>query len=318
MNLIDVTRQFKTDDDCLDYLEKVRWPKGEVCCIACGSLKVSKITRESDSKNKRTRIYQCLEKECGHQFSPTAGTVFHDSHLPLTKWFMAMALICEAKKGISAKQVARHIGLEKSYKTAWYLCHRIRKAMKEGGLLLGRGGKVVEVDETYLSPRKPRKGNPRVKKQDNGVVLGMVERGGNLHLIPITDAKMGIIEPVLVKYVSPNALLQTDKAMTYDIIGRRKFDGHRMIDHIRTYGEGENHTNTIENAFSLLKRGIYGTFHQVSVKHLGRYCDEFSYRFNRRDTQSQMFHMTLKGLLRETPLPFKTLTDSEDSEAPDF
>jgi hypothetical protein len=164
------------------------------------------------------------------------------------------------------------------------------------------------------TPRKPRKGSPRVKKQDNGVVLGMVERGGNLHLVPIADAKMGIIEPVLVKYLSPNALLQTDMSMTYSIIGRRQFNEHRMIDHIRTYGEGENHTNTVENAFSLLKRGIYGTFHQVSVKHLGRYCDEFSYRFNRRDEQSQMFNMTLKGLLREEPLQFKALTGSEKED----
>ena len=143
----------------------------------------------SRGKNKRTRIYQCLEKECGHQFSPTAGTVFHDSHLPLTKWFMAMALICEAKKGISAKQVARHLGLEKSYKTAWYLCHRIRKAMKEGGLL-GTGGEVMEADETYLKPRKPRKGAPYVKKEHKEVVLGMVERGGKLRLVPVSGTKV--------------------------------------------------------------------------------------------------------------------------------
>src|SRR5579883_567893 len=315
MNLIDVTRTFKTDDDCLDYIEKMRWPSG-VCCITCSSMNVSRITRESESKNKRTRLYQCLEKECTQgQFSPTAGTVFHDSHLPLTKWFMAMALICEAKKGISAKQVARHLGLEKSYKTAWYLCHRIRKAMKEGGLL-GTGGNVVEVDETYLTPRKPRKGHPKVKKQDNGAVLGMIERDGRLMLVPIADGKMKIIEPVVVRNVSPDALLQTDMSMVYSNMGPRLFPGsHRMIDHITSYAQDENHTNTVENAFSLLKRGIYGTFHQVSVKHLGRYCDEFSYRFNRRDTQSSMFNMTLKGLLHETPLQFKTLTSDHEIEA---
>ena len=106
---IDVTRQFKTDDDCLDYLEAMRWPNG-VCCIKCGVMNVSQDHPRDKGKNKRTRLYQCLEKECRHQFSPTAGTVFHDSHLPLVKWFMAMALICEAKKGICAKQVARHLG----------------------------------------------------------------------------------------------------------------------------------------------------------------------------------------------------------------
>jgi hypothetical protein len=138
------------------------------------------------------------------------------------KWFTAMALICEAKKSISAKQVARHLGLEKSYKTAWYFCHRIRKAMKEGGLL-GSGGGVVEADETYMTPRKPRKGQPAVKKRHRSVVLGMVERGGRLRLISIADAKMTIIEPELLKHISPLAMLQTDKAITYDVIGRHQF-----------------------------------------------------------------------------------------------
>jgi hypothetical protein len=313
MNLIDVTRQFKTDDDCLDYLEAYRWPDGKIGCVHCGVVgRISKVTREAKGKNKRTRLYQCLD--CGKQSSPTAGTVFHDSHLPLVKWFMAMALICEAKKGISAKQVARHLGLEKSYKTAWYLCHRIRKAMKEGGLL-GEAGGIVEADETYFNPRKPRKGKPYVKDGNRSAVLGMIERGGKLRLIPIADAKMATVEPELRKHVSLDATLQTDESSIYYIMRQRKvFAGHRMINHIRSYAEGENHTNSIENAFSLLKRGIYGTFHQVSEKHLGRYCEEFSYRFNRRGEQANMFDVTLKGLLREKALPFKTLTGSGESQ----
>lgn len=310
MNLIDVTRKFKTDDDCLDYLETMRWPSG-VCCITCGSVNVSKIVREAEGKNKRTRIYQCLEKECGHQFSPTAGTVFHDSHLPLTKWFMAMALICEAKKGISAKQVARHLGLEKSYKTAWYLCHRIRKAMKDGGLL-GTGGETIEADETYLKPRKPRKGAPYVKKEHKEVVLGMVERGGKLRLVPVSGTKVEDLRPALEKHISPDVkMIYTDEHPIYDFALRGNYPGkHGTINHSRTYVAGEVHTNTVENAFSLLKRGLYGTFHQVSIKHLGRYCEEFSYRFNRRYEQSEMFDVTLRGLLREKPLQFKALTGS--------
>jgi Transposase zinc-ribbon domain len=141
MKLIDVHRQFNTDDKCLDYLEAMRWPSG-VACIACGSLKVSRITREAKSKNKRTRIYQCLEPQCKHQFSPTAGTIFHDSHLPLQKWFFAIVLICEAKKGVSACQMQRHLGV--NYRTAWHLCHRIRKAMTQDNLILdapGRGSR---------------------------------------------------------------------------------------------------------------------------------------------------------------------------------
>lgn len=307
MKLIDVTRQFKTDEDCLDYIEKMRWPHG-VGCVHCGVLNVSKITREKKGKNQRTRIYQCLEKECGKQFSATSGTIFNDSHLPLTKWFLAIAMICEAKKGISAKQLERHLGV--NYRTAWYLCHRIREAMQDGFEILTG---VVEADETYLTPRKPRKGHPKPKQKEEMVVLGIRQRGGPLRLIPVKTSRMEHIEPEIVKHIHPEALLQTDKAMTYDIIGRRRFVTHRMIDHIRTYAEGENHTNTVENAFSLLKRGVYGTFHKVSIKHLGRYCNEFSYRFNRRGQQLHMFDGTLKNLVFGKALTYQELTSSSNS-----
>ena len=305
MKLIDVHKQFRTDEDCLDYIEKMRWPNGELGCVHCGEVgRVSKITREKKGKNKRERIYQCLA--CEKQFSATSGTIFNDSHLPLTKWFLAIAMICEAKKGMSACQLQRHLGV--NYRTAWYLAHRIREAMQEGGLLTG----VVEADETYLTPKKPRKGRPYVKKDKRDVVLGMIERGGRLRLVPVADAKIGIVEPMLEKHVSPDATLQTDEHPTYAIIGQRKFAAHRTINHQRSYAIGDLHTNTIENAFSLLKRGIYGTFHKVSIKHLGRYCNEFSYRFNRRGIQEKMFDETLKRLVNGKPLPFKTLTASDE------
>jgi hypothetical protein len=301
MKLIDVTRQFSTEDKCLDYIEASRWPNG-VCCVHCGVLNVSKITREA-GKNKRTRIYQCLDKECGKQFSATSGTIFNDTHLPLTKWFLAIALICEAKKGISACQVQRHLGV--NYRTAWHLCHRIREAMKDGGDLLTG---VVEADHTFLTPKKPRKGRPYVKKEGRDVILGMVERGGRLRLVPVKDAKIEITEPMMGKHISPDAILQTDEHPTFEIIGTRKFAAHRTVNHRRTYGIGDLHTNTIENAFSLLKRGVYGTFHKVSIKHLGRYCDEFSYRFNRRGEQLAMFDVTLKNLANGKALPYAELT----------
>jgi transposase-like protein len=301
MKLIDVHKQFQTDDQCLDYIEKMRWPNGEMCCVHCGEIgRVSKITRET-GKNKRTRIYQCLA--CGKQFSATSGTIFNDTHLPLTKWFLAIALICEAKKGVSAKQLERHLGV--NYRTAWHLAHRIREAMQEGaGLLTG----VVEVDETYVGGKVKRKGKPYVKKDKKDVVIGLIERGGKLRLVPVADNKMSIIEPVIEKHVSPDALLQTDDSAIYNIIGKRRPGGHRIINHTSSYGIGENHSNTIENAFSLLKRGVYGTFHKVSIKHLGRYCNEFSYRFNRRGEQLAMFDATLKNLTRGEVLPYRKLT----------
>src|SRR5258708_2657162 len=303
MKLIDVHKQFQTDDQCLDYIEKMRWPNGEMCCVHCGEIgRISKITREAKGDNKRTRIYQCLA--CGKQFSATSGTIFNDTHLPLTKWFLAIALICEAKKGVSAKQLERHLGV--NYRTAWHLAHRIREAMQEGsGLLTG----VVEVDETYVGGKVKRKGKPYVKKDKKDVVIGLIERGGKLRLVPVADSKMSIIEPVIQKHVSPDALLQTDDSAIYHIIGKRRFPGrHRTVNHASSYGIGENHSNTGESAFSLLKRGVYGTFHKVSINHLGRYSNEFSYPFNRRGEQLAMFDATLKNLTRGEVLPYKKLT----------
>jgi transposase-like protein len=302
MKLIDVTAKFKTDDDCMDYIESMRWPGGEIGCVHCGEVgRISKIVRRTNSKNQRNRIYQCLA--CSKQFSATSGTIFNDTHLPLTKWFLAIALICEAKKGISACQLQRHLGV--NYRTAWHLAHRIREAMQEGASLLTG---VVEVDETYVGGKVKRKGKPFVKKDKKDVVIGLIERGGKLRLVPVADAKMSIIEPVIEKHVNPDALLQTDDAAIYHIIGKRRIGGHRAINHASSYGVGENHSNTIENAFSLLKRGVYGTYHKVSIKHLGRYCNEFSYRFNRRGEQLSMFNITLKNLARGKALTYDKLT----------
>jgi transposase-like protein len=319
MNTINVITKFKTEDECIDHLIRLRWPNG-VCCIKCGGLNVSEMRIEaSKRKNGKfipaRRLFRCLNEgaKCfGYQFTAKAGTIFDSSHLPLKLWFMTIGLIVEAKKGMSALQVARHLGMEKSYKTVWYLCHRIREAMQDGGLLVG----VVEADHTYFSARKPRKGRPYVKKEETDVVLGMIERGGKLRLIPVKDAKAEITGPVLEKHISPDALLQTDAHATFEIIGERgKFAGHRMINHRKSYAMGENHTQHIESAFSLLKRGVYGTFHKVSIKHLGRYCNEFSYRFNRRGNQAGLFDSTVKGLVNGKALRFKNLIASV-SESP--
>jgi hypothetical protein len=315
MNLIDVVSKFKTEDECIDRLIALRWPLG-VCCIKCGEqhveeMRVKASTRKNGKHIPARRLFRCLnpDSDCkGYQFSAKTGTIFDSSHLPLHKWFMAIGLIVEAKKGMSALQVARHLGMEKSYKTVWYLCHRIREAMQDGGDLLTG---IVETDETYLTPKKPRKGRPYVKKEKRDIVLGMIERGGRLRLVPISDAKREIIEPMIAKHIDPNATLQTDAHPTYEIISTRRPGEHRVINHNSAYAWGEVHTNTIENAFSLLKRGIYGTFHKVSIKHLARYCNEFAYRFNRREEQNRLFNATVKGLARGKALRFKSLIASE-------
>lgn len=321
MNTINVISKFKTEDECIDHLIRLRWPLG-VCCIKCGGQIVSEMriaasTRKNGKHIPARRLFRCMnegEKCYGYQFTPKARTIFDSSHLPLKLWFMAIGLIVEAKKGMSALQVARHLGMEKSYKTIWYLCHRIREAMQDGGLLCG----VVEADHTYFSARKPRKGKPYVKKEETDVVLGMIERGGNLRLIPVKDATREITAPVLAKHISPDSLLQTDAHTTFEIIGERgPFAAHRMINHRKSYAVGENHTQHIESAFSLLKRGVYGTFHKVSIKHLGRYCNEFSYRFNRRGNQAGLFDSTIKGLVNGKALRFKSLIASESASPSD-
>jgi len=306
MKLIDIHEQFNTADKCLDYLEALRWPKG-VCCIACGSVRVSRITREKKGKNQRTRIYQCLEKECKHQFSPTAGTIFHDSHLPLEKWFYAIAIICEAKKGVSACQMQRHLGV--NYRTAWHLCHRIREAMKDDGSPLTG---VVEIDETYIGGRVPRRGDRNKPKRKKDVVIGMVERGGRLRYVHIQHpiATSRNVKPIVDSNVSREVdTIMTDESPIYPFAIDAEFSAKRqMVPHNRTYGIGPVHTNTIESAFSLLKRGLIGSYHKVSIKHLHRYLTEFSYRFNRREMQSELFAETTKNLLNGERLPYNKLT----------
>src|SRR5437868_556230 len=175
MKLIDVQKCFATDEQCLAYLERKRWPNGARCPV-CGNQKVSKITRKSATKNKRAHLYQCLEPTCKQQFSSTTGTIFHDSHLPLSKWFTAIALIVDAKKGMSALQLSRHLAC--NYRTAWYLSHRIREAMDEPDGLKLTG--TIEIDETYIGGRQHNNWRKLRKKE---VVMGMRQRGGDLKLI---------------------------------------------------------------------------------------------------------------------------------------
>jgi transposase-like protein len=307
MNLIDVQKQFATDEQCLNYLEQMRWPHAVRCSI-CGHDSISRIEREAESKNKRNRFYQCLEPSCKQQFSATSGTIFHDSHLPLTKWFMAVALIADAKKGVSAKQLQRHLGIG-SYKTAWYMAHRIRKAMEdtEGSLLTG----TVEVDEAYIGGKY----DPRRKrgKYEKAAVVGLVERGGKVRTMRLNTVSRETLVGTIAENTAPDAHIMTDELTGYKAV--KKIRKHDSVNHIKEeWVRGNVHTNSIENYWSLLKRGIIGSFHQVSVKHLDRYLSEFEYRFNNRK-EPDLFIKTVARMCGTIPMPMAQLTaNPEDSQ----
>ena len=291
LNLVDVAQQFPTEERCRELLCRLRWPNG-VECPRCKGRNVASLNGYGK--------YWCAE--CSYQFSVAVGTVFQDSHLPLTKWFLAAYLITESRKGISANQVKRMLGI--SYKSAWYLCHRIRSAMLETEREMLDG--IVEIDETYIGG-KPRPNRPRKQKQ---VVIGIRKRGGDLRLIRASGATAKNIRQIINDNVSRDVeVIITDESIVYPFAldkGQRR--RHKTIRHKdKVYVSGSVHTNTVENAFSLLKRGIVGTWHKVSVKHLPAYLEEMVFRFNRRK-KSDLFLDTLRHMVTAPTLTFEKLT----------
>src|SRR5258708_5505065 len=270
MTLPELNRLFSTDDDCREILTRLRWPEG-VTCPRCQNQNVWWV--------QSRKQFTC--SECSYQFSVTTGTIFNDSHLPLPSWFMAVLLLVEARKGMSANQVKRTLGV--SYKTAWYLCHRIRAAMKEIERPMMDG--TVEVDETYIGGKQHTMSKAGYGDSNKQIVVGIRQRGGDLRFFHAQDVKAG----TLAKYVRENVsedveVIVTDELNTYPTAFRETpfADRHKTIKHkAKIYVDGEIHTNTVENAFSLLKRGIIGTWHRISPKHLAAYLDEMTFRFNR-------------------------------------
>jgi transposase-like protein len=304
MNLIDVVKTFGTEEQCLSFLERQRWPDG-VRCMVCGNDKVSKITRKSQTKNKRGQIYQCLEPTCKHQFSATTGTLFGDSHIPLQKWFMALSILVDAKKSISANQLKEHLGLG-SYRTAWYMVHRIRKAMADSGSPLT--GKV-EMDETYIGGKQ--RGSQRKAgfgDSNKQIVVGMRQRGGDVRFFHAPNAKAATLARYIQENISPDVeVIMTDDYRPYlKAVGNAKHEtvNHSAKEYVR-FGT-DIHTNTIESAFSLLKRGMIGSFHKVSIKHLHRYLSEFEYRFNARHNADR-FTKTLAKMAATPIMPYREL-----------
>lgn len=302
MNLHDVAQVFATDDDAHEALVKARWPKG-IRCMACDSARISRIT-STGKTGKTRRVLECLE--CSYQFTATSGTLFHDSHLPLRKWFMAIALICEAKKGLSALQLSRHLGVQ--HKTAWYLNHRIREAMQEENPKpLGSEGQVVEIDEANIGGKKRNRG-VKAGKDAKIKILGMVERNGRIKLVVVPNTKKESLKPAIEANVSPNAKIATDDASVYHttIAADRHIVG---VHKEELWNKGTLRvTRTIDGAFSLLKRAFVGSFHRLENDHIEAYLNEFCWRYSRRSQQPLMFDELLSNVAKGKPLTYKKLT----------
>jgi hypothetical protein len=307
VSLAEIFIKFSTDEQCLEYIENMRWPDGVVRCPQCGNDKISKVERKATSKNRRKWFYLCLEKTCHNQFSPTSGTLFADSHLPLITWFHAIGLMLNAKKGISAKQLQRDLGIG-GYKTAWYLNHRIREAMGNGDI--PKLGGIVEIDETYVGGKSRGYGKSwRGERHAKQVVMGAIQRGGELRLQHVTGATIGTFRTFITTHVSEDAeRVMTDQHPAYPAALGKLVDRHETVNHIKAeYVRGDVTTNSIESVFSLFKRGVIGQYHKLSAKHLQRYLTEFEYRFNRRK-DADVFIETVRRLCGFKPLRFAELT----------
>ena len=300
MTLLDIQHLFDTDDKCREALTKLRWPNG-VECPRCHSKRIAWI--------KANKQFDCAE--CEYHFSVTAGTIFNDSHLPLTTWFTAVLLLCEAKKGMSALQLKRTLWGEHrgSYKTAWYLCHRIRAAMKEIERPMLHG--TVEMDETYIGGKQHTYSKAGYGDSNKQIVVGIRQRGGDLRFFHAEDVKSGTLAKFIEENISADVdVIVTDELNAYPTAMKSVAltDRHKTIKHkSKIYVDGEIHTNTVESAFSLLKRGIVGTWHRISAKHLAAYLDEMQFRFNRRK-RPDLFLDTLRHMITAPVLTFEKLT----------
>ena len=296
LTLVDVIDQYGDDEKCRQALETIRWPNG-VDCPRCGGQQLLDMPDYD--------LWLC--NPCSYQFSVTSGTIMHDSHLPLRKWFLTTYLMCESKKGISALQIQRTLGV--AYRTAWYLCHRIREAMGndklEGPTLFG----VVEVDETLVGGKK--RGRGRGYRGNKTWVAGAIQRGGQVRLARIPNIRKKTLHKFVASTIRDEAeAIYTDELRSY--IGIEDDDTrHETVNHsAEEWVVGDVHTNSIEGVWSLFKRSIMGAFHKVSTKHLDLYLEELEWRFNNRNNP-HIFRDTMRRILTTENLTYKRLTSKK-------
>lgn len=280
MNLNDIAKSYHDEDSARTFLEAQRWPKGEVGCPKCGEIgRAYRLNPKPNVKKSHVRkgVWKC--GACRKQFTVTVGTIFEDSHIPLNKWLMAFHLLCSSKKGMSAHQLHRMLGV--TYKSAWFMAHRIRYAMAQLNLPMMTG--TVEVDETYVGGKQRGKVG---MKSNKAPVVALVERGGDVRSFHQEKVTGRTLKQVVRENVGTEAHIMTDDFGAYRGLGK-EFRRHSTIRHkwgvyARKEGDVLISTNTIEGYFSILKRGINGVYHHVGKQHLHRYLSEFDFRYNSR------------------------------------
>lgn len=288
---------FSDDDKAREFLEAQRWPSGAVC-PHCGE---TDRVRRLEGKSHRPGLYQCGRSSCRKQFSVTVGTVFERSKIGLSKWLMASYLLSSSKKGISTHQLHRMMGV--TYKTAWFMTHRIREAMREFNPdQFGGEGQTVEADETFIGGKQKNKHKSKRAPYRMGgswgkeTAFALVERGGRVRTIHTPSVTAATLRPIIKQQLDPATRLMTDDAGQYRHM-HRDFDHHVVNHSADEYVRGDAHTNTVENYFSILKRGITGVYQAVSKKHLKRYLGEFDFRYNHRHLSDlERTTVALKGI----------------------
>lgn len=290
LDLPTLIERFGGEGKCHAYLEELRWPDG-LACPRCKGAVISRLAKR--------RQFEC--DSCAYQFSVRVGTVLQDSKLPLWKWFLAVYMMCQSRKGLSANQLKRMVGV--SYKTAWFLCHRIRAAMG-GGINAPLSG-IVEVDEPYVGGKV--RGHGRGYRGNKSMVLGAIERGGEVRLRLETHADRKTLHDFILRVTEDETqAIFTDERPAYASIAdadtRHETVNHRAEEWVR----GEVHTNTVESVWSLLKRSIIGSYHHLSVKHLPAYLDELEWRFNKRGSE-YLFRDTVIALCRSEVVTYEKL-----------
>lgn len=291
MNLTDPI--FTDKNAAREHLEQARWADGVYCAHCGGADRIRKL----EGKSHRPGLYQC--GDCRQQFTVTVGTVFERSKVPLNKWLLATFLMASSKKGISAHQLHRSIGV--TYKTAWFMFHRIREAMRANNGPFGVGGGEVEVDETYIGKE------PGVKKSKNArggahkmKMMTLVDRNrGMAKSVVVDDLRVSTMTKVVSENMAREAKMITDEASQYKLMADKVSDGHDTVNHSAgEYGRGEVHTNTVEGFYSIFKRGMKGVYQHCGKQHLHRYAAEFDFRYNHRAAKEIDDTMRANAILR--------------------